>query len=360
MVEYKFNLSFMKIYLGVIVLLTIWSSINTEQLTFLGGEEINKIDIDLENKFNSTEFISKNNFSRDLAIYYLYLASYGYCTLQEMSEGKCCTKLMKDENWTLIFVQKIDFFDYNFAILKNDIQKKVAITFPGTRSPDQFISEVFYSSGVNFKDEETKKVMDFFYRIYNLIDSLLSKALKEIILEYPNYQYIFTGHSLGGAMATILSYDLIKSKQIPVTEKSPVLITYGQPRTGNDVFSNEVMQLIPIVFRIMRQKDFIGSNPKCQTKFFKFDCLTVLPSSKFTPDLKLNSQQTELEKSNFYKWHIGGLKLFSEDMKTYVDCENEYGENHPDPNCHIKSSLNIKYHTRYFDQKVSKFCRLNQ
>ncbi|ETN72237.1 triacylglycerol lipase, partial [Necator americanus] len=53
--------------------------------------------------------------------------------------------------------------------------------------------------------------------------------------KYPTYQVWVTGHSLGGAMASLAASYIVAAKLVPAANVE--LVTFGQPRTGNKEFS---------------------------------------------------------------------------------------------------------------------------
>lgn len=310
------------------------------------------------NTFDISKTIEHDDFSIDLAKYFLKLAGFGYCYIEGMKSEHCCPELLNDEGWTLVAFDKISTHNFNFAILRHDKHKKIVVTFPGTRGKTQLLSEIYCNKGIPLKDEPNQKIFHYFYYIYQEINEKIRGILKEIYKQYDDYQYIFTGHSLGGAMATIFSLDSVKYNNLQKKNNSPVLITYGQPRTGNDIFANEVMKYIPIVWRVVRQGDLVATMPKCRSWFLSQNCETFLENKKFTnKTVQLTEQQQKYERDYYYAYHIGGLKLFDKDMNSYKDCGNEYGDNHPDYQCHVYLTVDLKKHSVYFDQKVSKMCR---
>jgi hypothetical protein len=327
--------------------------------------------------FNIKEPITKDSFSVDLAKYFLDFASYGYCPPEKMKNNECCSGLINSENWKLLAADSIDFADYNYGILKNEEYNKIIFAFPGTRGIPQFMTEVLNSSGVINGIYTNEKIMDYFMDVYKILGEKVKLVIKNVIAEHEplGYQFIFIGHSLGGSMASIIALDTIRKGDIKVTDNNPVLITYGQPRTGNDIFSNEIMKNIPVIFRVVRQGDLIATFPRCK-KISGFDfsklssnlrenyknlmsssCSSVFEGSKFNKDFILNQDQIKLEEDNYYSWHIGGLRLFSNEMDNYYDCGLEYGDNNPDPMCQITISLSIKGHIEYFGKWVSRYCK---
>jgi predicted lipase len=54
--------------------------------------------------------------------------------------------------------------------------------------------------------------------------------IKNTIKNYPNHGVIFTGHSLGGALANLFAVNFTQTyPDIPMK-----LYTFGQPRVGNE------------------------------------------------------------------------------------------------------------------------------
>lgn len=296
------------------------------------------------------------NFSTDIAKYFLHFAGFGYCHQEEIVAGKCCEDLITKEGWVLAGYGRIEEDRYNFAVLRQDTFKKIVIAFPGTRSKGQLLIQALKSDYEPFKDIKTQKILKYFSNIYYQIRGLVDKPLESIYQQYKDYQFIFTGHSLGGAMATILALDSVKYGHLKKTATSPVLITYGQPRTGNDVFANEVMSNIPIVFRVVRIGDPIAKIPPCRPKFLSSKCQTNLEDSKFNSTLKADDPIFIEGANRFNAWHIGGLKIFDKDMTGFTDCGNEYGENSPRNECKFTASLDTARHTEYFGKQVSKIC----
>lgn len=77
---------------------------------------------------------------------------------------------------------------------------------------------------------------EYFYDVYrSILDSGLGDSLSEAIEKYPQYKIWITGHSLGGAMASIAASDLVHYAK--VDSKRIHLVTFGQPRTGDKLFA---------------------------------------------------------------------------------------------------------------------------
>jgi hypothetical protein len=65
------------------------------------------------------------------------------------------------------------------------------------------------------------------------------------------------GHSLGGALATLLTVDVALNTPC----KSPVAYTFASPRTGDHLFANGYNSLVPASYRIANRQDLVPQVP---------------------------------------------------------------------------------------------------
>jgi predicted lipase len=77
-----------------------------------------------------------------------------------------------------------------------------------------------------------------FQQGYESFKEPLFTEVSELVKKYPNANLVITGHSFGGAMATLAAVDFENSG------KKVSLITFGSPRVGNEVFSKYANQKI--------------------------------------------------------------------------------------------------------------------
>jgi pimeloyl-ACP methyl ester carboxylesterase len=68
------------------------------------------------------------------------------------------------------------------------------------------------------------------------------------------------GHSLGGALATLLALDLAANTKVPAF-RSPVVYTYASPRTGDSTFANTYDHVVPNTFRFANRIDIVPKLP---------------------------------------------------------------------------------------------------
>lgn len=74
------------------------------------------------------------------------------------------------------------------------------------------------------------------------------------------------GHSLGGALATLLALDLAATAADPANPeyaefRNPTVYTYGSPRTGDSAFANKFNQEVTDSNRIENRLDIVPHLP---------------------------------------------------------------------------------------------------
>ena len=86
-------------------------------------------------------------------------------------------------------------------------------------------------------------------------------AVETATVSYPNYTLIITGHSLGGAVATIAAAYL-RENGYPCD-----LYTYGSPRVGNGIFADFVSAQSGVTARITHLNDVVPRLPPLLTGY---------------------------------------------------------------------------------------------
>ena len=82
-------------------------------------------------------------------------------------------------------------------------------------------------------------------------------ALATLPFKPPVGSVTICGHSLGGALATLLALDVAAN----TTFKSPAVFTYASPRTGDPSFVSTYNQVVPNTVRIANRIDLVPKLP---------------------------------------------------------------------------------------------------
>jgi len=72
---------------------------------------------------------------------------------------------------------------------------------------------------------------------------------------------VFTGHSLGAALATLAGTDAILSNWI--SGSNTIMYNYGSPRVGNWAYSSKVNGLFAAFYRVVHFEDIVPHVPPC-------------------------------------------------------------------------------------------------
>lgn len=178
--------------------------------------------------------------------------------------------------------------DTQLFILTDPETNNLYIAFRGTSSIQDLFTEVIAfkekypkdaSNSTLFPTKVHKGSLYAYLRIKGQITEIVRK-------EYEQHKmaHIYTtGHSQGGAMATICAFDL--KREFPEIEL--IMYNYGSMRTGNYAFARKYNELVPNTYRVVNNEDFSARQPKLLYKhvgklvFISRNKLRVNPSRFF-------------------------------------------------------------------------------
>ena len=310
------------------VILSIFIQINCE-FKIYDGSRLKELSYYPDENYNASIPVSMETFDQEMISYYSWFASYGYCE-DLMVPLLCCKDYLNffTEKWTIVSESSTDkFYIYNYILWRSDEYKKYIIAFPGTNEILELLKEAVNIELVDYGGDNGFKVVNYFKQVaFELKNLIFSEKVLQDIEEHPGYQIVATGHSLGASIATIILYEAVRNLYIDPTINEPALITFGQPRIGNEEFVIDFNKKIKNVIRVARDGDIVVSLPYSLIK-------------------------------NPYR-HLGGLILVNKDMTSMTYCPKDIGEDYEDEECQKSTSLIFNYHTYYFnpDTKLSMRC----
>ncbi|KAJ7563420.1 hypothetical protein O6H91_03G109400 [Diphasiastrum complanatum] len=93
----------------------------------------------------------------------------------------------------------------------------------------------------------------------------LTAAIKRLLTSHKDAKIFITGHSLGGALATVFTAMLYIYKEDAIAERISAVYTFGQPRVGNEKFANYMEGKLntPVYryFRVVYSDDIVARIP---------------------------------------------------------------------------------------------------
>jgi hypothetical protein len=146
--------------------------------------------------------------------------------------------------------------DIQIGITINDEQQNVAIVFRGSESlKDWYYDLQIYKH--NLKDNIW--VHSGFYKQLHAdnIHLCIITKIQSIIQQHPDYKIFVTGHSLGGALATLFGYILSYEVENMIT-----VVSFASPRIGNKPWKKSFESKPNLThFRVCNNRDLVTATP---------------------------------------------------------------------------------------------------
>lgn len=149
-----------------------------------------------------------------------------------------------------------------------------------------------------------------------LMEEILPKIQSEIEQLKPK-TICLTGHSLGGALATLAAYRLRKQDfSIPIS-----VYTFGAPRVGDSAFASKYEDSKVLHFRIENKNDIIPHLPPNSQTQSKIQILNILNQLK-NLDLPILDKLSNLQIPNLDYPPVGILQFLNWDKKIVEDSDS--------------------------------------
>ena len=200
---------------------------------------------------------------KDKAKDYIIFARMPYCSTKTLLGKDCnlCAETRRKGYKIIEIVNKIkENLEFNMIISKS--KEELIFSFGGPKSSNIEYFEKIYTTG--FRRVNDIMIENEFYFIYeNFFKNKIITTLKKFDKD-TDIRILFIGHSLGGSLAQLAAFDLVKGGVLQITERGPFLITYGALKIGPKSFVDEIQQKIQIpVLRISRKVDLFSLMPRC-------------------------------------------------------------------------------------------------
>jgi hypothetical protein len=203
----------------------------------------------------------------DQALFLSYSGSANCKSIYDSQEWNCGTLCSNPIvlNTTVVEIVVADDIKGATQLLRNDESKVIVVSFRGTKNPHNLIQDLkFWKSELDWDyqlkesvakltEQETIqvdsgiRVHTGFLRMYRGLAGI-NRAIDIQARTYPDYRIVYTGHSLGGAMANLAAAEIYST--FGYGERISIY-TFGQPRIGNQAWIN-YLQTLPFGNRIYR------------------------------------------------------------------------------------------------------------
>jgi len=132
-------------------------------------------------------------------------------------------------------------------VAQNKTSGNVFVTFRGTDTLEDWLSNVT----IRHTNHPWGPVEEGFWNLYQQCQENVRAAVKAAA----GPQVIVTGHSLGGALATLAAADLADSG---LTVK---MYNFASPRAGSPAFAERFNQQVPVAWRTVNTEDLVTTVP---------------------------------------------------------------------------------------------------
>lgn len=206
------------------------------------------------------------HFNRNILKDFARLCNLAYRPGEEMSQNYKSRPYNLNDQCSVLYHCKNPprFFsrgnDSQMYICKYD--DKLSVIFRGTESKRDVLTDLniiqIKMPIANTKEKEYPEVHWGFYNQFQYLEPELDKALSEYNNNDSNErEVIFSGHSLGGALATIAA--LKYAKKYPELEVN--CVTFGSPRVGDPKFAKYFNESVNESYRFVNDNDPIPCVP---------------------------------------------------------------------------------------------------
>lgn len=209
-------------------------------------------------------------FDPDLSYQLAVVSSVTYYDQPDKCLNYAKTDLHIDGEFEVLdmFKRKCDdyIFDYKQCAAALSISHKMKLTvlsYRGTTQKVQLLDEIVTVLSLPkspIQDGSKAEVQDYFLNAYTSLSCAIAE-FKKVMKQYPDYKVAVTGHSLGGAIASIAAYKLVSDGVVPSDKLS--IYTYGSPRVGNKFYAEHFDKTVNNSWRVVHYKDCVTHYPTC-------------------------------------------------------------------------------------------------
>jgi len=206
-----------------------------------------------------------STYDPQLSLKMLYLSAVAYDQSNSLvHQQQCLNNSLTSDNFKLqaVVTKTCDNegHDCSGYVAVSHTLKVIVVAFRGSKNFNQALKQ-FLQTLVSPKTQFLNgEVQTYWKRGFDeLWQSSMEKEVKNVVAKNPSYQIWVTGHSLGGAMASLASTWLAYHNIAP--RKNIILYTFGMPRVGNYDYALQHDQLVNNSWRVVNDDDLVPHFP---------------------------------------------------------------------------------------------------
>jgi len=207
-----------------------------------------------------------NVFQEAEAKYFAKFAKMAFCAKKPINQT-CQQCINPGDNFKLFFfmqANRLNKYPFKFLIHYNDEKKQIVISIGGPSVQHHHYFNIIYANGwAAVKGTQFKIEKEYQHVYYGLIQKTLKEKVDKINKSgRGHYRYIFTGHSIGGSIASLAAFDLISSGLINKVHNNVTAYTIGSLRIGDSNFVS-LLNSYYRLYRVVKDDDYVVRAPNC-------------------------------------------------------------------------------------------------
>ncbi|KAK6746679.1 hypothetical protein RB195_000135 [Necator americanus] len=202
-------------------------------------------------------------------------------------------------------------------------EEAIVLSFRGTQGLLQLLEEAKQSAIMAWTAWPFGgKVSKYFeHAFYNVWIHGMEEDFKDLRERYPDYDVWVTGHSLGGAMAALAASHIVGKGLVHKTMVK--LVTFGQPRVGDQIFASFHDQQIPFSYRVVRWRDLVPHIPSKDIYRYYHQGTEVFYTTSMYPRQFVICERGENKECSSSIWNTG----VDDHLFYFNKLVSEYGKN---------------------------------
>jgi len=194
-------------------------------------------------------------------IHLLYqIASISYCSNASLTAFNCTPCLRSNSSVSdlrVFYSEKTDARAVTALVTPQGGKPFITLSWRGTETLENWIENLKFIKTDHDMSCKDCKVHSGFFDTWMSLQNATLREIQRLRTAHPTVPLVVTGHSLGGAVATLGSYILHNDLKVPVD----ATYTYGSPRVGNQEFALAVHNRSGSEWRVTHHRDIVPHLP---------------------------------------------------------------------------------------------------